>query len=93
MSEADTQQNRRCIDKLKGDFRSLRRTVIGDPDHLDDGLIGWQRRQDIEIKHLKEDMTDLKSRTRQMIFYVSTAAGIGAFAATMIFQLALHFLG
>lgn len=93
MSLADTEQNRRCIDKLKGEFRSLRRTVIGDPDHLDDGLAGSIRRQELEVKQIKEDMSELKSKTRQMIFYVSTAAGIGAFAATMIFQLALHFIG
>ena len=93
MSEADTQQNRRCIDKLKGEFRSLRRTVIGDPDYLDEGLVGSIRRHELEIKQIKEDMSELKSKTRQMILYVSTAAGIGAFTATMIFQLALHLIG
>ena len=67
--------------------------MIGEPDHLDDGLVGSIRRQELEVKQIKEDMSELKSKTRQMIFYVSTAAGIGAFAATMIFQLALHFLG
>ena len=81
--DAET-KNTKCLDRLKREFRSLRRTVIGDPDHQDEGLVG-------EVNKLKTEMQTIRDKNQKMILYVTTAAAVGSFIATVVFQTAIHF--
>ena len=74
-----------CLTRLKREFRELRRTVIGTPDHHDRGHSG-------RINELEVRVEGMERKLDKIALWVTTAAAIGSAGMTLIVQMLIHYL-
>ena len=74
-----------CLAKLKREFRELRRTVIGTPDHHDRGHSG-------RLDTLEQRVDVMERKLDKIALWVTTAAALGSAGMTLIVQMLIHYL-